>query len=49
MTDINDLNGRFYIQETHIRLKDGGKTTHCVDTFTLDPQVDPNDLPELEP
>lgn len=59
MTDINDLNGRFYIQETHIRLKDGGKTTHkngvvytpaeCVDTFTLDPQIDPNDLPELEP
>lgn len=147
MTDINDLKGRFYIQETHIRLKDGGKTTHkngvvytpaecvdfinnsvnallqkefgvklndpcvrvldpfagtgiflsraieqglidperqdvhqfelmpdsaeiardnarvsceyagshghvhthCVDTFTLDPQIDPNDLPELEP
>ena len=27
MTDINDLKGRFYIQETHIRLRDGGKTT----------------------
>lgn len=26
MTDINDLKGRFYVQEAHIRLRDGGKT-----------------------
>ena len=147
MTDINDIRGRCYVQETHIKLRDGGKTarkngvvytpaecvdfinnsvnallvkhfgvrmndprvdvldpfagtgifisraveqglvdperqgvhqfelmpdsaeiardnarlsckhagsngrvhTHCVDTFTLDPQIDPDTLPELDP
>lgn len=27
MTDINNLKGRFYVQEAHIRMRDGGKTT----------------------
>lgn len=27
MTGINNLKGRFYVQETHIRMRDGGKTT----------------------
>ena len=27
MTYSNDLKGRFYVQATHIRMRDGGKTT----------------------